>query len=177
MAKKHLKRDFGDNKANLVILKRCGYSSYDDFLELSPGGLQRLVNELQSFGYITNASLGNRTAGIVQRIRNLVSSFHHRIRGLVPPFRSQSKLPTSEPRTAVVDRTLHQPGTSCKFLHICVEKGRYSTRMRHIDVCEEATDRAMFDTLRKYYKETRQELNGILFKLRRIDFVQVRTHL
>jgi hypothetical protein len=155
----------------------CGHNSYDDFLELSPGGLEKMANELQSSGYIKSVSIGTRTGGVIQRIWSFVSTLRHSVRSLVPHTRSRSNLPIAGPQTAVVGDHLHQSGPGCKFLHICVEKGHYSTRMHHIDVCEKRTDRVLFSTLRRHYKETRRELNGILFKVRIIDFVEVKAHL
>jgi hypothetical protein len=45
--------------------------------------------------------------------------------------------------------------------------------MHLIDLCDKKTDRAIFNTLRDDYKELRRELNGMLFMIKKIDFVEV----
>jgi hypothetical protein len=45
--------------------------------------------------------------------------------------------------------------------------------MHYIDVCDKKTDRDIFRTLKKDYRDIRCELNSLLFKIHRIDFVEV----
>ncbi|KAH6716764.1 hypothetical protein BKA61DRAFT_310461 [Leptodontidium sp. MPI-SDFR-AT-0119] len=131
-----------------------------------------MTNELNKSGFITAVSIDTTTGGAIGGMGNFVSALRHGVQSLMSPSQSQSDLPTAEPQTAVVGEHSHQPRPGCKFLHICVGKRQYSTRMDHIDICEKRTDRAIFHTLRRHYKEVRRELIGILFKVRRIDFVK-----
>jgi hypothetical protein len=132
-----------------------------------------VANELQNSGYISAANINTNTGSTAQGVLNYVSTVRRGIKRTLLRSQNVSQLPISGPQSASSTIQLHKPGPGCKFLHLCVEKGRYCTRMHHIDVCDHKTDRAIFDTLRKDYKKIRKELNSLLFKIHRIDFVEV----
>jgi hypothetical protein len=140
---------------------------------MAPTGLQEMINELQSSGFITKATVTTRTFSKTEIILSRLSTLGRYIGSLIPRGRTKQGLPISETQVQTTISYLHPPRPDCKFLHVCVEKGRYSTRLHHIDVCDKKTDRAIFQTLHKDYKELRRELNSMLYKIRRIDFVEV----
>jgi hypothetical protein len=132
-----------------------------------------LVNELQNSGFITSVRTNTSTNSSLMNIWNHLSQLQIGLPRAISQFRPTQGLPVSEQQTPAAGGLPHQPTTHCKFLHVCIEKGRYSTRMHYFDTCKTTTDRAVFHTLRKDYKEIRREINSMLFKIQRIDFVEV----
>ena len=142
---------------------------------LSPDGLQHMTDELKSSGIVTAASIDTSAGNSAKALStwNFLLALPHRIQRSVSRKSKITSLPVSESQSRQASQQTHQRRPECKFLQVCVEKGPYSTRMHCIDVCDKKTDRDVFRTLRKDYKNLRRELNSLLFKIQRIDFVEV----
>ena len=128
---------------------------------------------MQDSGYITAVDTQTTRNSRWLDLQITVSEFQRWIRRSLSKRQHTPNLPILDAHTPSTSSPPHQPTPKCNFLHVCIEKGRYSTRLHHIDMCKRTTDRAVFNTLRKDYQEIRRELNSILFKINRIDFVEV----
>ncbi|PMD51257.1 uncharacterized protein K444DRAFT_707303 [Hyaloscypha bicolor E] len=153
---------------------KCGHMSYDDFMQLSIDGLPQMLEELKNSGSVTAASIETGTGSTAKGARTwpLLLTLGHRLQRSISRRLKKISLPVSEVQALSTSQSPHQPRADCKFLQVCVEKGPYSTRMHYIDVCDKKTDRDIFRTLKKDYKVIRRELNSLLFKIHRIDFVE-----
>jgi len=65
---------------------------------------------------------------------------------------------------------------------MCLKKRPYATKLRPLHVCKDTdkndfTDATFFKALRKAYYSHRSWSERILFKLRKIEFVEVRGHI
>jgi hypothetical protein len=149
--------------------------SYDDFMQLSMDGLPQMVEELKDSGSVTAATIETGASSIAKGAETwpLLLVLGNRLQRSIFHRLKKTSLPVSETQAPLASQSPHQPRADCKFLQVCVEKGPYSTRMHYIDVCDKKTDRDIFRTLKKDYRDIRCELNSLLFKIHRIDFVEV----
>jgi hypothetical protein len=134
-----------------------------------------MVDELKSSGVVAAASIETGAGSAAKGVGtwHLLLALGHRLQRSISRRLKKTSLPVSETQTLAAGQNPHQRRADCKFLQVCVEKGPYSTRMHYIDVCHKKTDRDIFRTLQRDYREIRCELNSLLFKIQRIDFVEV----
>jgi len=111
------------------------------------------------------------TNSVLSEFANLLSRKANKIQTeTCGPLISFTNSSTPSSNTQQLQQQLQPTHVSCKYLHICIEKGPYSTRMHHIDVCQKLTDRAIFQSMRIDYKRIR---DAWFLKIERIDFVEV----
>lgn len=70
------------------------------------------------------------------------------------------------------------PANKCRWLHMCLKKRPYATKMEPLHVCKDEkqnsyTDASFFKALRKAYYSQRSWKEKLLFKLNKIEFVEV----
>ena len=70
------------------------------------------------------------------------------------------------------------PANKCRWLHICLKKPPYATKLEPLHVCKDKekkdyTDASFFKALRLAYYKQRSWTEKMLFKLKRIEFVEV----
>jgi hypothetical protein len=162
-----------------MSLKRCRYRSQDDFQELKSGAVIEFANGLFEAGYITHARISNESSGkaseLAIEINNLLIGAQRRIRG----FRSSS-LPLFSKTTSVKSMALQcLPTQKCRWLHLCFRKRPYATKVVPLHVCKDEgqndfTDASFFRALRKTYYKQKSWKEKLLFKLKKIDFAEVR---
>jgi hypothetical protein len=130
-------------------------------------------------GYITCAQISNQTntpiSSLTITMQNIFVGTRRRISGL-----RSSTLPTFNPKTSSVKSTLLQclPSPKCRWLHMCLKKPPYATKLEPLHVCKdeeenEFTDSTFFQALRRAYFGSKSWREKLLFKLKRIEFVEV----
>jgi hypothetical protein len=110
------------------------------------------------------------------------------VKGLIPS--SISSWRTLEPILPSVCPASSVPGTGsvrclpedkCHDLHLCMQRRPgATTHLQHIHLCRRTTnenhDLSLFQAMRCQYKKSRKYWERILWKLKRIDFVEVGTN-
>jgi hypothetical protein len=171
--------------------QQCGYQSYDDFQELTESSkptngplaadsaIIGLANRLLMAGYISHARVSTRDHGKISELVANVNNFFVGIQRKLGRLRS-SLLPTFSKPTSLNAAALRcLPAPTCRWLHLCLKKRPYATKLAPLHICKdddqkELTDVTFFSALRKAYYSQRTWRDKILFKLRKIDFVEVR---
>jgi hypothetical protein len=158
--------------------QKCGHKSYDDFQELQKGAIVELANDLFKAGYITNAQVSGQASGpmsnLVLSVNNIFIGARRRITGL-----RSSTLPVISKPSSVKSIALQcLPSQKCRWLHMCLKKPPYATKLEPMHVCKDEeqndfTDATFFQALRKAYFDSKSWREKPLFKLRRIEFVEV----
>lgn len=108
------------------------------------------------------------------KFSNFSIGVQRRIRGL-----RSSSLPQFVKQTSVNSlATQCLPIRHCRWLHLCIKKRPYATKLAPLHVCKdeeqnEFTDASFFKTLRDAYWKQRTWSEKLLFRLRKIEFVEV----
>jgi hypothetical protein len=159
--------------------QKCGHRSHDDFQELSKDKILELAKDVFKAGYISHAQISNQAASpissLVVTIQNFITSTRRRISSLRRP-----KLPTfnSKPSSVKSIAMQYLPSQRCRWLHMCLQKPPYATKLEPLHVCkdeqnQEFTDATFFRALRRAYFGSKSLKDKLLFKLKRIEFVEV----
>ena len=167
-------------RRKLKAQQKCGHRSHDDFQEISQGAILELANELFKAGYITHAQISNQASSpissFVVTIQNFFTGARRRLSGL-----RSSTLPTFHSKPSSVKSIAMQclPSQKCRWVHMCLKKPPYATKLEPLHVCkdeqeQEFTDATFFRALRRAYFGSKSWKDRLLFKLKRIEFVEVR---
>jgi len=163
----------------LTAQQKCGHRSHDDFQELSKDAVLELANEMFKAGYITHAQISSQASSPISSlavtIQNLFTGARRRLSGL-----RTSTLPTFNSKTSSVKSIAMQclPSQRCRWLHMCLKKPPYATKLEPLHVCKdeqekEFKDATFFRALRRAYFGSKSWKDRLLFKLTRIEFVEV----
>jgi hypothetical protein len=159
--------------------QKCGHRSHDDFQELSQGAILELANDMFEAGYITHAQISNQTnspiTSLTTRVQNIFIGARRRISGLRTPT-----LPTFNTKPSSIKSIPSQclPSPKCRWLHMCLNKPPYATKLEPLHVCKDDgendfTDATFFRALRRAYFGSKRWSERLLFKLKKIEFVEV----
>jgi hypothetical protein len=164
--------------SNKPSLQRCGHKSYDDFQELIPGGVTEFAHDLIESGYITYAETSTQAGGKGSKLITSLNNAFVEARRKLGTFRT-SPLPLFSKPTSVQSYALQcLPTQKCRWLHMCLKKRPYATKLTPLHVCKdndqkEFNDATFFQSLRKAYYKQRSWTEKLLFKLKKIEFVEV----
>ncbi|PMD58343.1 uncharacterized protein K444DRAFT_430978 [Hyaloscypha bicolor E] len=158
--------------------QKCGHRSHDDFQELSQGAILELANDMFEAGYITHAQISNQTnspiTSLTTRVQNIFIGARRRISSLRTPT-----LPTFNTKPSSIKSIPLQclPSTKCRWLHMCLKKPPYATKLEPLHVCKDDeendfTDATFFQALRRAYFGSKRWRERLLFKLKKIEFVE-----
>jgi hypothetical protein len=159
--------------------QKCGHRSHDDFQEPSQGAILELANDMFEAGYITHAQISNQTnspiTSLTTRVQNIFIGARRRISGLRTPT-----LPTFNAKSSSIKSIPLQclPSPKCRWLHMCLNKPPYATKLEPLHVCKDDgendfTDATFFQALRQAYFGSKRWKERLLFKLKKIEFVEV----
>jgi len=133
---------------------------------------------LVNAGYITHAKISNQTAGTIFNLREKINNIFVAMRQRITRLKSSSLPLFSKPGSikSIALQCLHTQ--TCRWLHLCINKQPYATRLKALHVCKdeeqnEYTDASFFKTLRLAYYKGRTWKEKLLFKLKSIEFVEV----
>jgi hypothetical protein len=158
--------------------KKCGHQSYDDFHELQDGAIVDFANDLFKAGYITYAQVSSQTSGSMSELSMKINNLFVGARRRISRLRS-STLPIFSKPSSVKSIALQCSATQqCRWLHMCLKKRPYATKLEPLHVCkdedqDEYNDARFFAALRRSYYKHRSWNDKVLFKLKKIDFVEV----
>ena|SRR6266487_4367280 len=148
---------------------------YDDFVELQPGALARLNNQLsqseQAQGSFTDSSESTH-----KLISYVLSSIPSSAWAFL--FGRSSELPVKLPfHNALKDFTAAevnqvQQRTEILYFLLCIGHGKYSTRLYHEPVSEVETDKTVFMLLRSSFARRRNRLLS-LFSCRTVTRISL----
>ncbi|KAH7360332.1 hypothetical protein BKA65DRAFT_183060 [Rhexocercosporidium sp. MPI-PUGE-AT-0058] len=155
----------------------CGYQAVDDFQEYKSGSTSHWAKELLSSGYITHARISDRADGGFSKLRMKVNNVFARAHRRISHLRSTT-LPTfstSGSGSPVALQCL--PSQKCRWLHMCLKKRPFATKLEPLHVCKDEkrndyTDATFFRALRNAYYTRRSWREKLLFKLKKIEFVE-----
>jgi hypothetical protein len=130
-------------------------------------------------GYITHAQISGQTntpiSNLILNVQNLSTGVRRRISSL-----RSSTLPTFNTKPSSVKSIALQclPSQRCRWLHMCLKKPPYATKLEPLHVCKddeenEFTDATFFRALRSAYFGSKSWKERLLYKLKRIEFVEV----
>ena len=151
---------------------RCGYESYDDFVELKPGALHEYQKSLKQHNNTQqqqNTSAFRWTVSGISALASLVGLSHGK-------KDKDRLLPQHE---VPLDR--HNPThpsvttpPDILFLLVCMPHRRYATKLLHLDVRSISSDQAFFSLLNSSYHSMRGRFRSSLSlkTIRAIKFVQ-----
>jgi hypothetical protein len=162
--------------------QKCGHHSYDDFQELSPSAISELANDMFKAGYITHAQISSQTkspaSSLIINVQSTFNGARRRISSLRP-----STLPifNTKPSSVNLEALPCLPRKRCRWLHMCLKKQTYATKLEPLHVCRDEeekdfTDATFFRALRRAYFGSKNLRERLLFKLSKIEFVEVRLH-
>lgn len=143
-------------------------------------GIQDFTGRLLESGYITHARVSNQTRGILSDMVMKTNNIYVGIAKRLGRFKS-SLLPVfSRSSLQSVGLQCLPAAATCKWLHLCFRKGPYGTTLEPLHICKddgqnEFTDATFFRALRKSYYAHRTWKEKALFKLKKIEFVEVRS--
>ncbi|KAL5327176.1 hypothetical protein ACEPPN_004868 [Leptodophora sp. 'Broadleaf-Isolate-01'] len=128
-------------------------------------------------GYISHARVSNQEDGKISKLRMKVSNVFVGARRRMSRLRSTT-LPTfstSGSASSIALRCL--PDRKCRWLHMCFKKRPYATKLEPLHVCKDEqrndfTDTTFFKALRNAYHTQRSWKENLLFKLKKIEFVE-----
>lgn len=142
---------------------------YDDFVELQPGALARLKDQLDQSEQALRGPNGSS-----ESTRELISYLLSSLLGSAGKFfsrgwpRSSTELPFHRPpkNTIIVEGTQAQQETEIIYFLLCINNSRYGTRLYHESVSDIETDKGTFTLLRSTITRKRNRL---------LSFLSVRT--
>jgi hypothetical protein len=160
------------------IHQKCGYKSHDDFQELSKGALVDLANEMLKAGYITHAQISGQAGSPISSLTLTVKNIFTGARRRISSLRSPTLPVFSKPSSVKSIPMQCLPSQRCRWLHMCLKKPPYATKLEPLHVCKdeeekEFTDASFFRALRRAYFGSRSWRERLLFKLKKIEFVEV----
>ncbi|PVH84838.1 hypothetical protein DL98DRAFT_651555 [Cadophora sp. DSE1049] len=156
---------------------RCGHKAFDDFQELERDSIFILAAELIDAGYVLHAHVSNQADGpfttLMMKLNNAFVGARKRIyrpKSTTLPLFSASGLANSIALQCL-------PTRKCRWLHLCLKKRPYATKLEPLHVCKDEqkndyTDDTFFQALRKAYYTQRTWKEKVLFKLEKIEFVE-----
>lgn len=157
----------------------CGYQAYDDFQELEDTAVEDFAKDLTAAGYISHARISHYADGNISKLKMKVNNALVGARKRVYRLKSATypSFSTSDSNTSIALSCL--PTRQCRWLHLCLKKRPYATKLESLHVCKDEqrndyTDATFFQALSKAYYENRTWKEKLLFKLKRIEFVEVR---
>lgn len=151
----------------------CGYSSFDDFVELRPGAVdayEALLREHASTQQLSQSTT-NRT-GFFRNLRDPRTIFSF----LGKQTANQTFLPQFQ--TAGIAPNNQTPALTASaddlFLLLCVPHKQYATRLVHLDLRAIVSDQDFFYSLKRNYRSMRGTARSLLSlrTLKRVKFVQ-----
>ncbi|KAL2074100.1 hypothetical protein VTL71DRAFT_7878 [Oculimacula yallundae] len=155
----------------------CGHEAFDDFQELKPNGVLDLAKDLMVAGYITHARVSNQANGPVYALRTKVSNAFVGARRRIFGLRSMTlpSFSTSSSNSSIALQCL--PSQTCRWLHMCLKKRPYATKLEPLHVCKDKqrnnyNDATFFQALRNAYYTQRSWKEKLLFQLKKIEFVE-----
>jgi hypothetical protein len=159
--------------------KICGHRSHDDFQELQDGAIVDFANELFTAGYITHAKISGSTGGPMSDLGTKINNFFVGLPRRASSLKS-TPLPLFSKRasiTSIASQCL--PPQTCKWLHMCLKKRPYATKLEPLHVCKDEnqndyTDASFFQALNTAYYKQRSLKERSLFRLKKIEFVEVK---
>lgn len=133
-------------------------------------------------GYITHAQISGQTkspaSSLIINVQNTFNGARRRISSLRP-----STLPIFNTKPSSVNSKALPclPSQRCRWLHMCLKKPPYATKLEPLHVCKdeeekELTDATFFRALRRAYFGSKSLRERLLFKLKKIEFVEVSLH-
>ncbi|PMD20363.1 hypothetical protein NA56DRAFT_179615 [Hyaloscypha hepaticicola] len=129
-------------------------------------------------GYITHAQISGQTkspaSSLTINVQNTFNGARRRISSLRP-----STLPIFNTKPSLVASIALPclPSQRCRWLHMCLKKPSYATKLEPLHVCKDEeekdfTDATFFRVLRRAYFGSKSLQEKLLFKLRKIEFVE-----
>lgn len=167
-----------ENTTRLTWTCTCGHQAFDDFQELTERAVDDFATAMICAGYISHARISNCAEGQISRLAMKANNAFVGARRRLSRLRSTT-LPTfSIPRSTTSIALQCLPTRKCRWLHMCFKKRPYATKLEPLHVCQdeqknEYTDATFFQALRKAYYAHRTWKEKLLFKLKRIEFVEV----
>lgn len=140
------------------------------------------ANDLMRSGYITCFQTSDQVTGkvseLAMQVNNLFVGARRRISGLKTTLLPMFSTPTAVESIALQCLFVER----CRWLHLCLMKGPYATKLEPLHVCKdenqkEFTDATFFQVLRKVYYNRQSWKQKVSYKLRKIQFVEVNTYL
>lgn len=151
----------------------CGYSSFDDFVELRPGAIdayETLLRERSSTQHLSQSTT-NRT-GFFRSLwdpRTIFSFLGKQtaIPDLLPKF-ELTEIGTNSQTRALT------PSADDLFLLLCVPHKQYATRLVHLNLRAIESDQEFFYSLRRDYRSRRGIVRSLLSlrTLKKVKFVK-----
>lgn len=131
-------------------------------------------------GYITHAQISGQTkspaSSLIINVQNTFIGGLRRISRLRP-----STLPIFNTKPSPVDSIAlpSLPSQRCRWLHMCLKKPPYATKLEPLHVCKDeeekdSTDATFFRALTRAYFGSKSLRERLLYKLKKIEFVEVR---
>ena len=154
---------------------RCGYKSFDDFVEIRPGAAREYEQLLQRTQLDRDQSPKGHMSDTVSRfLGRFTKVFSKVLRGL--DGGRDFPLPQHKP----VDARQQQPQTPAKsadrqiFLLLCIPYRQYATKLLQLDLQDLQSDQNLFKLLRSGYQDIRGRLKSSLSlkTIKSIKFVQ-----
>ena len=141
-----------------------------------------LANDMFKAGYITHAQISGQTkspaSSLAINVQNTFNGARRRISSLRP-----STLPIFNTKPSPLNSIALSclPSPRCRWLHMCLKKPPYATKLEPLHVCKDEeekdfTDATFFRALRRAYFGSKSLRERLLFKLKKIEFVEVRLH-
>ncbi|TAQ87030.1 hypothetical protein B7494_g4654 [Chlorociboria aeruginascens] len=182
-----------DGKGRIEWKCKCGHHLYDDFIELKPGGLERLK---QSLDNSSDSSTLGKTSSFDTISRTLFSGLQT-LRRLLSEKNVETGLPIHESQNCPDPQlSTNNPSPEAStpesqdllYLLLCYNSGRFATRLLQIDLSAlgPTSDQALFKNLRREYKSMRgfwtsylslrslQSIKFVHFELFKSSLVDVR---
>jgi hypothetical protein len=138
-----------------------------------------LANDMFKAGYITHAQISGQTkspaSSLAINVQNTFNGARRRISSLRP-----STLPIFNTKPSPLNSIALSclPSPRCRWLHMCLKKPPYATKLEPLHVCKDEekdfTDATFFRALRRAYFGSKSLRERLLFKLKKIEFVEVR---
>ncbi|KAF2188465.1 hypothetical protein K469DRAFT_627030 [Zopfia rhizophila CBS 207.26] len=151
----------------------CGHCGYDDFIELKPGAIERLLNKLVSNGALRSASSGRRpsvTQNLFRIAWNWLISITNNFRFGKTPQNLLASSAGSQQRVATAQS--QSPSHNSDFLLLCIKNTKYSTALRILEARNMKSDQELFHSLRSLYLQNSCFSIFSLQTLKQIRFVQ-----
>ncbi|KAL9118152.1 MAG: hypothetical protein Q9187_005307 [Circinaria calcarea] len=161
-------------KKRLFWTCRCGYQSYDDFLELRSGAVKRYESQLREHLNPRDDTKGSGSfSGLFRGLRMLGFAFG---KNNNDKPNNQSSLPqfntTEQPGNGGLPTTA--PLADSLYLLLCIPHRKYATKLIQPELQHICTDQSFFNLLRENYRGLRGRVRYSLSlkTLKQIKFVQ-----